>query len=82
MQDYIEYIIPTHYITAIVYGDYSALSDDEQLEVEAFITGLQGSVLVFPTDTDTDTATNFEISNDLNRFACDCIKAKLLIEGE
>ncbi len=71
--DYKEFTVPTHFICAMVNGDYSALTDEEEKEVNEFLKPIEGMTLNFPSDT--DYYKEMEHDNDVNngKFA-DCVK--------
>jgi hypothetical protein len=70
MYDYIEYIIPLQYITALAYGDYSALSDEEEQALTAFTLKVPEGSWCFPPNI--ESRVTFEPSNDVDSLASDC----------
>ena len=72
------YIIPSHYITALYYGDYSGLTDDE---VTAFDTWLDKREPQFDIAHHSDDSF-FAYRNDIDSLGSDCHEVTLVWLGE
>lgn len=72
-----EYSIAKHYITALEYGDYSGLSDDEEAQLERFLKSLPEG----PSHWDWGDAddTNFKV-DEVSGLRADCVEAKLMVQ--
>lgn len=60
------YYISKHFVTAIAYGDYSGLDDNDIKELEIFLEEFTGYTFTFPNNTDDSVYTHCQITGLLS----------------
>lgn len=71
-----EYIVPSHMITAIQYGDESGLTDQDSDDLSEFMDQVHKEVngRAYSIEFSDDSRPYFHYSNDVCNLACDVVK--------
>jgi hypothetical protein len=76
------YVIPSHFLCAIVNGDYAGLEDKEEEIVKQFLEDLgERYMFTSPTDQD-DYFTRCHDFREYGILACDCIEVEIAFQPE
>jgi hypothetical protein len=76
------YVIPTHFVCAIVNDDCTGLGDKEEVIVKQFLENL-GERYIFTSPTDQDEYfTRCHDFRDYGILACDCIEVEIAFQPE
>lgn len=71
-----DYIIPSHMLCAIEYGDYTGISDDDEIAIDRFLESLPKGNRILSYGT----VSHFTHRNDvLGSIGCDCVDATLTV---
>jgi hypothetical protein len=76
----LEFIIPNYYAAALILNDFSGLNQQEENEIEDFISRVYCEYKNTSFIYDYDTPSYFSRYNNVNNLACDVARIFLMIE--